>query len=53
MENRIRSQGGDTRITTGLTKQLSVLRLGDGSGVHNLWIDLWTAVGGREVRFYE
>ena len=39
-------------MATGLTRLLSVPRLGAGDGVHNLWIDLWRAWG-REVGFYE
>jgi hypothetical protein len=47
VENRIRFRVGDARIATGLTQSLSVPGLGDSVGVHNLWIDLWTAVGAR------
>jgi hypothetical protein len=48
VENRILSRTGDARITTGLTELLSsVLRLGGGDGVHNLWTDLWTVMGAR------
>jgi len=53
VENWIRSQSGDARITAELTELLSeALRLGGGDGVHNLWTDLWTVMG-CEVNFYE